>query len=132
MLTESDWRCDPLRMTLLITVMVLTISCTSHTPESGIDQELAQKIAEIKAIDNHAHPVRPTAAGETPDDEYDALPVDNLEAQSDPARQRPKSPEVTDARIKLFGTGDKAALVKAHGAEHAVWVLDKLGIETML
>ncbi|MFI5312072.1 MAG: amidohydrolase family protein, partial [Gemmatimonadales bacterium] len=88
-------------------------------------------IARIKAVDNHAHPVRPTAAGETPDNEFDALPVDNLEPQSDPIRQRPKSPEVLDARAKLY-EGDTAASTRAHAADYATWMLDRMGIETML
>ncbi|MBI3567504.1 MAG: amidohydrolase family protein [Gemmatimonadetes bacterium] len=100
-------------------------------PDPGVDPRLAREIAAIKAVDNHAHPVRPTAAGETPDDEYDALPVDNLEAQSDPMRQRPKSPTVTAAHAELFGA-DKAAVVKAHSADYATYMLDKMGIEVML
>ena len=80
-------------------------SCATSPPDagstgrgvSGVDPQLAQAIAAIKAIDNHAHPVRPTGAGESPDQEFDALPVDNLEPQSDPVRQRPTSPEVIAA-----------------------------------
>src|ERR1017187_890649 len=109
-----------------------TGGCSSHSADtSGIDPQLAREIGRIKAIDNHAHPVRPTAPGEKPDDEFDALPVDNLEPQSDPIRQRPKSPEVMDARAQLFAN-DKAAAVRAHGADYATWILDRLGIETML
>src|SRR5258708_31838976 len=74
---------------------------------SGVDPQLAQAIAGIKAVDNHAHPVRPTGAGEKPDEEFDALPVDNLEPQSDPIRQRPTSPDLIAASRELFG-GDKA------------------------
>jgi predicted TIM-barrel fold metal-dependent hydrolase len=98
---------------------------------SGVDPQIAQAIAGIKAVDNHAHPVRPTAAGETPDTEFDALPVDNLEAQSDPVRQRPASTEVIAAGRELFGT-DKAAAMRAHQADYAPWVLDRLGIDVML
>ena len=98
---------------------------------SGVDPVIASEIAKIKAIDNHAHPVRPTATAEKPDIEFDALPVDNLEPQSDPIRQRPKAPEVTDAGTKLFA-GDKAGVMKTHGADYATWILDRLGIETML
>ena len=31
------------------------------------------EIAKVKAIDNHAHPLRVVAEGERPDEEYDAL-----------------------------------------------------------
>jgi len=99
--------------------------------DSGVDAELAHTIAGIKAIDNHAHPVRPTAPGEKPDDEFDALPVDNLEPQSDPIRQRATSPIVVDAHAALFGN-DKAATVRAHANDYATWALDKMGIDIML
>jgi predicted TIM-barrel fold metal-dependent hydrolase len=108
----------------LAVALILAASC-SPQPEPLVDPQLAREIAAIKAVDNHAHPVRPVAAGE---------PVDNLEAQSDPIRQREHSPEVTDATEKLFGAGKdaKAAAIRAHGADYAVWVLDRVGIETML
>ena len=53
--------------------------------QTTADPELAAAIAEIKAIDNHAHPLRWVAAGEKPDDEFDALPCDTLER---PGRRR--------------------------------------------
>ncbi len=116
-------------------IALITAACTGRSANDAlVDPQIAREIAQIKAVDNHAHPVRPTAQGEKPDDEYDALPVDNLEAQSDPIRQRPNSPEVADASQKLFG-GDKtakAAAMRAHGAEYATWILDRVGIETML
>jgi len=43
-----------------------------------IDPGIAAEIAKIKAIDNHAHPVRP-ALGGVQDTDYDALPVENME-----------------------------------------------------
>jgi hypothetical protein len=57
--------------------------------------------------------------------------VDNLEAQSDPIRQRPGAPEVKDARDKLFH-GDKAGAMRSHGADYAAWILDQIGIDVML
>jgi predicted TIM-barrel fold metal-dependent hydrolase len=104
---------------------------TGVADTNAIDPQLAREIANIKAIDNHAHPVRPTAPGETPDNEFDALPVDHLEPQSDPYRQRVTSPVVVDAGKQLYGN-DKADVIKAHQADYATWVLDKMGIEIML
>src|ERR1700722_6921554 len=100
-------------------------------PNQAVDSQLSSEIAKIRAIDNHAHPVRPTAAGEKPDDEYDALPVDNLEPQSDPVRLRSGSPQILDARRQLFHD-DKPGGIRAHSGEYATWVLDQLGIDTML
>jgi uncharacterized protein len=115
-----------------------TIACASPrdaasngTAGSGVDPQIAAEIGRITAIDHHAHPVRPTPAGETPDNEFDALPVDNLEPQSDPIRQRPNSPEAVAATRELFG-GDKAAAMRAHQADYATWVLDRVGIDVML
>jgi hypothetical protein len=99
-------------------LLVFAVAC-QRTP--AIDPRIAQEIAEIKAIDNHAHPVRPPGAGEAPDNEFDALPVDNLEAQSDPVRVRSGSPELRDARQALGNT-----------ARTPVEVLDKIGIGVMV
>src|SRR5262245_8596785 len=109
-----------------------TAACSSgrDTPPPKVDPQLAVEIGRIKAIDQHAHPVRPTAGGEKPDDEFDALPVDNLEPQSDPVRQRPNAPEAAEARRRLF-QGDKAAAMRTHGGDYATWVLDQLGIDIM-
>jgi predicted TIM-barrel fold metal-dependent hydrolase len=109
-------------------VVVLSTGC-GNPP--NIDPVVAREIAKIRAIDNHAHPVRPTAAGEKPDDEYDALPVDNLEPQSDPVRQRANSNDVAEARRQLFPDG-KAEAARAQGSNYANWILDRVGIETML
>jgi predicted TIM-barrel fold metal-dependent hydrolase len=95
------------------------------------EPSLLEDINKIKAIDNHAHPVRPTAAGEKPDDGYDALPVETLEPQSDPVRDRPGSPDILAAHKAIFN-GDKAAAAKNYGQDYAVHVLDQLNIETML
>jgi hypothetical protein len=109
-------------MAVLCAVVLVTAACT----HSNTDSQIASEIAKIRAIDNHAHPVRPTAAGEKPDDEYDALPVENLEPQPDPVRMRSSSPQILDARRHFHDD------VHDHGANYATWVLDQLGIETML
>lgn len=111
---------------------LLLIACTACSGGTDpVDARLAREITSIKAIDNHAHPVRPTAAGEAPDIEFDALPVDNLVPQSDPERQRPTSPTVVKAGAELWG-GDKAGVQKAHAADYATWLLDKMGIDIMI
>ena len=113
-------------------LVILTLGCAACTtaPPPAIDADLAREIAAIKAIDNHAHPVRPTAEGEAPDREFDALPVDDLVAQSDPERQRATSQTVTRAGQELFG-GDRKAVRAAHPQDYATWVLDRAGIDLM-
>jgi predicted TIM-barrel fold metal-dependent hydrolase len=100
------------------------LSACSRAPEPTVDltiePQLAREIAQIKAIDHHAHPVRPTAAGEAPDTDYDALPVESLAPQSDPIRMRANSPIIVEAHRLFSGKRpDPVAL------------LDQLGIERM-
>ena len=110
-----------------------------------IDPQLAAEIAKIKAIDNHAHPVRPVLSGDK-DTGYDALPVENMEAYTEPVRTREGSPLVIEAWKHLFGyryndlapdhvrqlQERKKQILQQQGANYANWVLDQLGIETML
>jgi uncharacterized protein len=117
---------------LLLPLAIFLCACARTPDESAsIDPQIASEIASIKAIDNHAHPVRPTAAGEKPDTEYDALPVESLEAQSDYVRGRPAAPELLAAHRAVF-QGDKAAAAKTYGQDYALKMLDQLNIETML
>jgi predicted TIM-barrel fold metal-dependent hydrolase len=100
-----------------------------------IDPQLAAEIARIKAIDNHAHPVRPTLGGDK-DTDYDALPVESMEPYTEPVRTREGSPLVLEALRSLFGNAKdfrerKRQLLEEKGAGYANWVLDQLGIETM-
>jgi hypothetical protein len=116
----------------ILATLLLSTACTSPPDRTArVDSQLATVIAGIKAIDNHAHPVRPTLPGEPPDTDYDALPVETLEPQSDQVRDRTGSPDLIDAHHQIFG-GDKAGAQKKYGRDYAVQVLDQLNIETML
>src|ERR1700722_2337424 len=97
----------------------LIFSACTNAPEPRVDPQLASEIAKIKAIDNHAHPVRP---GAPTDSDFDALPVEHLEAYPEPIRTRLDSPIVAEARQKMSGV-DKT---------NPTAVLDALGIEVML
>jgi hypothetical protein len=105
-------------MRWILPLLLLSSAC-QRPPR--IDPQIAAEIAGIQAIDNHAHPVRPLALGEPRDDEFDALPVDNLEAASDPIRVRTGSPELLDAHRALSGA-----------TRTPIEVLDKLGIGVMI
>jgi len=116
----------------IVSISLVALSACNRIPQTGlVDPELASQIVDVRAIDNHAHPVRPTLAGEEPDHEYDALPVESLEAQSDPVRTRPGSPELTEAHRAVFN-GDKSKAAITFGRDYAVRMLDRLNIETML
>src|SRR5215831_6891364 len=87
--------------------MLLLSGCASNP--GAVDSELAAEIDRIPAIDNHAHPVRNVAAGEQPDRFFDALPVDNMEAQSDPVNLRPGMVAAVEASRTLYGEGGRGA-----------------------
>lgn len=126
-------------------VLMLLGGC-ARPPQTAADPDLAAEIERIRAIDNHAHPVRVVAAGEQPDRDFDALPVDNMEPSSDPLSMRPNSPALLDAWRALYGYsgGDvlpehlrdgqdrKQRLMREKGDQYPAWVLDQMGVEVML
>ncbi len=101
----------------LVCVVLLFLTACAQQP--AIDPQLASEISKIKAIDNHAHPVRP---GSPPDTDFDALPVEHLDPYSEPVRTRLDSPIVAEARQKM------SSVDKSNPAA----VLDALGIDVML
>ena len=109
-------------MRLFLLPAFLFLASCAPKPQAAIDAQLAGEIAGIKAIDNHAHPVL-AAEG---DREFDALPVDNMEPQSDPVSLRP------GAFHTPFTAASKAAAKKQHGDRYPVWVLDQIGVDVML
>jgi hypothetical protein len=117
-------------------VAALVAGCA---PRQDVDSSLAAEIARIRAIDNHAHPMRASAPGEAPDREFDALPVDNMEPATDPWYLRPDAPGLADAWQALYGATQLAAkqqartkMIAGKGAAYPAWVLDQMGVEIML
>jgi predicted TIM-barrel fold metal-dependent hydrolase len=139
---------------LLVSTMLCAAQQTNAqqapAPENAvtraIDPEIAAFIASTKAFDNHAHPVLPPPADAT-DREFDALPVDNMEPQTDIVAWRSDNPQLPDAWQALWGFSAKSlplddagmkqlaaarARVKAQQGTHFdEWVLDRAGIATM-
>ena len=120
----------------LAVALVALAGCT-QTPPPAADPELSTEIQRIRAIDNHAHPVRFTAQNEPPDRFFDALPVDNLEPQSDPVNLRPNAPAMAEAWRALYGLDHfdqvrKQSLMQQKGAAWPAWALDQMGTEIML
>ena len=104
-----------------------------------VDPGIARSIASVAAIDNHAHPVLPPPNDST-DREFDALPVDAMEPQTDPSALRADSPQLPAAWRALWGfrgiapldaAGTKrlqaarAAVKSREGAGYDNWVLDQ-------
>src|SRR5258708_21373602 len=112
---------------------------TSYQPAT--DNELAEFISKIKAVDNHAHPntINPDDKGS------DALPLDGLGNIELPARVRPESQTWIDAGKALYGfTGSESNeksmkdlinteqnVMKQKGEKFPNWVLDQANIEVM-
>jgi len=106
---------------------------------AGAQAQLLKEIEAIPSIDDHAHPVCPPAT--VPGDrDFDALPVDQLEPESDPLLSRPTNPDLPRAWKALYGFSGPASglkqarelVQKREGSNYSVWVLDQAHIETML
>jgi predicted TIM-barrel fold metal-dependent hydrolase len=142
------------RLTLVAVLLVPILVRAQAAPPAApaiplpaeIDPELARVLATAPAIDNHAHPVLPPPNTAT-DRNFDALPVDAMEPQTDPAALRPDSPQLADAWKALWRfteppplSADAAKRLAAardklraqHGEGFALWVLDQAHIATML
>jgi predicted TIM-barrel fold metal-dependent hydrolase len=125
---------------------VLLLAACGRVPLPPADPDLAAEIGRIRAVDNHAHPVRVVSAGEQPDRDFDALPVDNMEPQSDFLSLRAGAPGMLDAWRALYGftggdlTGGhlkeaqarKQRVQQEQGAQYPAWVLDQMGVSVML
>ncbi len=126
------------------------LACSRHDGRhrSGwvIDPEIAKTIDSIQAIDNHAHPVLAPPLDAT-EKEFDALPVSNLEPQSDPPALRLDFPLLRQAWNALYGVDlqppldaagmrrlneARARVKQARGEQYPAWVLDQAKIGTML
>ena len=114
--------------------------------QSPVDPALVTYIATIRAIDNHAHPMRPIQAAAPADSEFDALPLDGIPPFSVPWRLRLDHPEWRTAEAALFAIPNRGTDTAFHLALHARraqelktrgdaypdWVLDRAGIDVML
>jgi predicted TIM-barrel fold metal-dependent hydrolase len=107
-----------------VTIMPLALLLAACGSAPPVDPDLASEIARIKAIDNHAHPVRVMPKGQQ-DRYFDALPVDNMEPASDPLALRP------GAFPKMFPQG-KQSVIDAKGDQYPEWVLDQMNVDVML
>jgi predicted TIM-barrel fold metal-dependent hydrolase len=140
----------------IASTLCLSLTCSAQKAQpvdryaSGvardIDPEIADIIATTPAIDNHAHPMLPPP-NDSADRNFDALPVDSMEPESDPVAWRPDNPQLTEAWSTLWGfagsvpldaeglkrlNAARLAVKMREGQHYADWVLDKSGIGTML
>ncbi len=131
---------------LLGTASAIAQNAIPADPDLGIDPALLRRIAALRAIDNHAPPVLPPPA-DAADRDFDALPVDNMEPETDIVAWRPDNPQLPaawkalwnfDGAVPLDADGLKrlqaarAAVKAREGAHFDAWVLAQAGMDTML
>jgi hypothetical protein len=124
-------------------LLFITIGIAAAQPP---DAELVSYIGAIRAVDNHAHPMRLLQPSEKGDPDVDALPADGIEEGPSPVRGRVDNPEYIPVWKALYGYGYndatpahllelealRARTIQAKGAGYPDWILDQMGIETML
>jgi hypothetical protein len=114
--------------------------------QAPVDSALASYIAGIRAIDTHAHPMRPVSAGAPPDTEYDALPLDGIPPFGFQHRLSLDDPIWLRAQEALYHVPGAASdsvyrdslrsiVARVHaerGARFPAWALDQAGVDVML
>jgi len=73
--------------------LLLLVGAGWRPAAAQVDPLLAGVIEATKAIDNHAHPLKYVAEGQSRDDDYDQLPCDTMEQGPGPWRTRIENPE---------------------------------------
>ena len=139
-----------MRAALPILLLALSsVAATAQAPDNAvtraIDPEIFALINSTKAFDNHAHPVLPPPNDKT-DREFDALPVDSMEPETDVTAWRDDNPQLlpawralwnfTPAKLPLDAEGLKqlqaarSAVKTREGKHFDEWLLDRSGIAT--
>jgi len=134
-----------MKKSILFVLLFTVIALVETQAQTTADPQLVSAIAKIKAIDNHAHPLRYVAPGEKPDDEFDALPLDAIGPIPLPVRLNPGNLEFVQAWRDIYGykhddmseahvrelLQTKQRIATEQGDRFPAWALDQLGIETM-
>ena len=135
-----------LRRPLLLPVFLLLLTPARIVGQAPVDSALVAYIATIRAIDTHAHPMRPVSAGAPADSEFDALPLDGIPPFGFPHRLTLEDPIWYRAQNALYhvpgaasDSGYRAALTGAvkraiaeRGRQFPEWALDQAGVDVML
>jgi len=139
----DDWQSRLSRLGLVVAVALTTRAAAAQAP---VDSALLAYITSIRAVDAHAHPMRPVAVGAAADTEFDALPLDGIPPFAVPHRLTLDDPiwrSAQEALLHVPTAGNdsayRAALKSAAQAARAqrgeafpTWVLDATGIDVML
>ena len=134
------------RAALVGSALALCLAGLHATAQAPVDSALARYVNSIRAIDSHAHPMRPIAIGAPADTEYDALPLDGIPPFDLPSRLKPDDPIWRSAQSALYRvsptesgpayhTALKTAVAnaqRAQGQHFPEWALDQAGIDVMM
>jgi predicted TIM-barrel fold metal-dependent hydrolase len=116
---------------------------SSIKAQTAADPTLLAEINRIKAVDNHAHPLPFYNEGEK---NAESVIPNFIPPEFLPVRLRANNPEYLEAWRNLYGykyndfsethvrelLETKRRIKREKGAAYPVWVLDRLGIETMI
>ena len=127
-------------------IVALVTSPALGTAQAPVDSALAAYIAGIRAIDTHAHPMLPVAAGAPADTDFDALPLDGIPpfgfqhrlSLDDPIWRRaqdalyhvPGAANDSAYRGSLRTIAERARTER--GARFPEWALDQADVDIML
>ncbi len=129
-------------------LLAAAIPITLRSQQPAAEPSLTTQINAIPAWDNHAHPVLPPPdpAAPNPDRDFDALPVDQMEPQTDPVAWRTDFAQLPAAWKALWNFEGSAPLnpeaqkrleaaritVRTREGDHFdEWVLTQSNIEVM-
>jgi predicted TIM-barrel fold metal-dependent hydrolase len=124
-----------MRLRSCLAALLLARAGAAQTP---VDSALLRYVQSVRAIDVHAHPMRPVPPGAPADSEYDALPLEGIPTFAVPHRLTLGDPVWGEAQRALYqvaGSGVAAAAERARrerGAGFPAWALDRAGIDVML
>jgi predicted TIM-barrel fold metal-dependent hydrolase len=134
------------RQLAIVATCLGVVHPTPVRAQAPVDSALLRYINGIRAIDNHAHPMRPVAPGAPADTDFDALPLDGIPPFEVPNRLKTDDPIWRSAQNALYKipldqsgapyhTALKAAwdnAVRSRGQAFPEWVLDQTGIDIMM
>jgi predicted TIM-barrel fold metal-dependent hydrolase len=135
-----------MRVSLSVIAVGVSIAAATASAQAPVDAALGRYIAGIRAVDNHAHPMRPVIGRAAADSEFDALPLEGIPPFDLPNRLKGDDPIWRQAQSALYridpgssGGAYHTALKSAvestrrtEGLRFPEWVLDKAGIAVML
>jgi uncharacterized protein len=133
-------------LSVRVTAVASLALCSRAVAQAPVDADLARYINGIRAIDNHAHPMRAVAPGAPADTDFDALPLDGIPPFDMPNRLKADDPIWRAAQKALYKIPTDqsgpayhnalkaavAAAMKSHGQAFPEWALDQSNIDIMM